>query len=73
MVKEIANVRVGKPDVSPSAPSHTPGVPEGNAPGNYERQRGHLPKGKSTAARSTGINAEARNPIDPRMPNLSPP
>ena len=30
------------------------------------------PDGTSTAERSTGINAAAREPIDPRMPNLSP-
>ena len=27
---------------------------------------------KATARRSTGINPEARDPIDPRMPNLPP-
>ena len=36
------------------------------------RRSGHLPDGRSTAERSTGINAKAREPIDPRMPNLSP-
>jgi hypothetical protein len=33
---------------------------------------GHLPDGKATAERSTGINADKRNPIDPNSPNLSP-
>jgi hypothetical protein len=47
-------------------------VHQGNAPGNYERQTGHLPDGRSTAARSTGINPHERDPIDPGMPNLSP-
>ena len=32
----------------------------------------HKADGTSTQARSTGINAGAREPIDPRMPNLSP-
>ena len=52
--------------------AHTPGVKSGNSKGNYERQTGHLPDGRRTAAASTGINADAREPIDPRMPNLSP-
>jgi hypothetical protein len=68
----MANVRVGKPDVKPDKPSHMAGVLQGNATGNYEKQVGHLPDGRSTAARSTGVNAKARDPIDPRMPNLSP-
>jgi hypothetical protein len=54
-------------------PAHTEGVHEGNARGNYERQEGHLPDGTSTAQRSTGVNSEGQNPIDPRSPNLSPP
>ena len=69
----IANIRVGKPDTSPSKSAHTVGVREGNEPGSYEKQPGHLPDGRATAHRSTGINADKRNPIDPRMPNLSPP
>ena len=52
--------------------THVKGVKSGNAKGNYERQAGHQPDGTSTQARSTGINAGAREPIDPRMPNLSP-
>ncbi len=39
-------------------PAHTPGVKQGNAQGNYEKQAGHLPDGRSTAERSTGINPE---------------
>jgi hypothetical protein len=67
------HLKVGKPDVSPDLPSHTPGVNQGNAKGNYEAQDGHLPDGRSTAARSTGLDPDAHGPIDPRMPNLSPP
>jgi hypothetical protein len=59
-----------RPNLDRSA--HTPGVRQGNATGNYEKQSGHEPDGRSTAERSTGINAKAREPIDPRMPNLSP-
>jgi hypothetical protein len=68
----VANLDVGRPDVSPSTPAHVPRVKEGNEPGNYSSQVGHRPDGSSTARRSTGINAKARDPIDPRMPNLSP-
>lgn len=53
-------------------PAHTPGIKSGNSKGNYERQAGHLPDGRRTADASTGINAKARQPIDPRMPNLPP-
>lgn len=68
----MAAITTGRPDVAPDTPSHTRGVAQGNSPGNYERQPGHLPDGRSTAARSTGVNARRRDPIDPRMPNLSP-
>jgi hypothetical protein len=68
----MADIRVGKPDVSPDAPSHVPGIAQGNAPGNYEKQAGHKPDGRSTAKRSTGVNPDAMEPIDPSMPNLSP-
>jgi hypothetical protein len=68
----MANVRIGQPDVSPDLPSHVEGVNQGNAKGSYEKQDGHLPDGRSTSRRSTGVNAEAMNPIDPSMPNLSP-
>jgi hypothetical protein len=66
------HLKVGKPDVRPDAPSHTPGIRMGNSTGNYRKQGGHLPDGKATAARSTGINASKRDPIVPQMPNLPP-
>ncbi|SNT01308.1 hypothetical protein SAMN05443665_101435 [Actinomadura meyerae] len=65
-------IRLGRPDVKPDTPSHTRGVREGNATGNYERQPGHLADGTSTQRRSTGINAKHREPILDSMPNLSP-
>jgi hypothetical protein len=68
----MANLKLGKPDVTPDAPSHVKGIKQGNSRGNYDAQPGHKPDGRSTAERSTGINPKARNPIDPRMPNLSP-
>jgi hypothetical protein len=68
----MGELRIGRHDVKPDAPAHKAGVRMGNATGNYDRQRGHLPDGRSSAERSTGINPGAEDPIDPRMPNLSP-
>jgi len=68
----MAELKVGKPDVSPDAAAHRAGINQGNATGHYERQRGHHPDGRSSAERSTGIIAKDADPIDPRMPNLSP-
>ncbi|BCS52536.1 hypothetical protein [Geobacter sp. SVR] len=65
-------IRIGKPKVKPTALTHVCGVRAGNKPGSYEKEPGHLPDGRSTARRSTGINARARNAILPEMPNLSP-
>jgi hypothetical protein len=62
----------GRRAVSPDAPSHVKGIKQGNSSGNYDKQPGHLPDGRSTARRSTAVNPELRDPIDPRMPNLSP-
>jgi hypothetical protein len=64
-------MKVGKPDTTPDAAAHTPGINQGNE-GPNEAQPGHLPDGRSTARRSTGVNPKAQEPIDPRMPNLSP-
>jgi hypothetical protein len=69
----MATIRIGKPDTDPGAPSHVPGVPQGNATGNYEKMPGHNSDGTATAERSTGVNPKGAGPIDPRMPNLSPP
>jgi hypothetical protein len=65
-------IRIGKPDIDTQSLGHTPGVRQGNATGNYESMSGHLPDGRARAERSTGVNAEAENPIDPRMPNIPP-
>jgi hypothetical protein len=63
---------MGKADVNTDQPTHVPGTKQGNSTGNYERQAGHEPDGRSTARRSTGVNPKGAEPIDPRMPNLSP-
>lgn len=68
----MADIRVGKPDVSPDLPSHVKGIAQGNATGNYDKQAGHTSDGRSSAKRSTGVNAKDMEPIDPQMPNLSP-
>lgn len=75
ILRVFFNVRVGQPDTAQDAPTHVRGVHEGNAEGNLEKEKGIIQRGRgarATAERSTGINAEARNPIDPRMPNLPP-
>jgi hypothetical protein len=71
-MENISNIRVGKPQISPSKPSHIRGVHEGNEGGRdpgMHRTDGML---MGSARRSTGINAKSRNPIDPRSPKLSP-
>lgn len=66
-------LKVGKPDVRPDAPSHVPGIKQGNSKGRSEKQPGHLRDGRVTAERSTGINPDKRDPIAPElMPNLPP-
>lgn len=78
-MRVIANVRVGKPDTTSDKPAHTRGSKEGNAPGSFEATPGLYSDpadptlGKGTAQRSTGVNADGCNPIDPSSPNLSPP
>jgi hypothetical protein len=68
----MADIKTGKADVEQADLSHVKGIKSGNSKGNYERQKGHLPDGRSTAERSTGINPKGASPIDPSMPNLSP-
>jgi hypothetical protein len=68
----MGKLNVGKGTVKPDAATHKAGVFQGNASGNYEKQPGHHPDGRSSAARSTGVGIKGREPIDPRMPNLSP-
>lgn len=61
----IANIRVGKSQTTVTAPAHVEGVREGNDPGE-------IPSPTWPAERSTGINPERRDPIDPRSPKLTP-
>jgi hypothetical protein len=66
-------INAGDADIANDAPAHVSGINQGNSIGNYEKQKGHLPDGKRTAASATGIDPDAHGPIDPRMPNLPPP
>jgi hypothetical protein len=68
----MAKLKLGRPQTKMDHPVHVKGIHQGNSVGNYESQPGHNPDGTSTQERSTGIDAKAREPIDPRMPNLSP-
>jgi hypothetical protein len=68
----MAEIRVGKPDVKIDASAHTKGVPQGNAPGNYEKQAGHHDDDTADARRSTGIGPKRHDPILPIMPNRPP-
>ena len=72
----IANIRVGTPDVKPTAPAHVRGVYQGNRHHLMQRPKGIREvdgHAVGTARRSTGINPKDHDVIDPRMPRLSPP
>jgi hypothetical protein len=66
----MLKVSTGAKHTGIDKPTHTKGINQGNALGNYDKMDGHRPDGTSTAARSTGVTAT--EPIDPSMPNLSP-
>jgi hypothetical protein len=66
----MSALRTGKPRAKHDDPAHVVGVREGNKP--HDGQPGHLPDGRVTARRSTGVNAKAQEVIDPRMPSLPP-
>lgn len=75
MSTTISNVAVGEGRTTYDAPAHVKGVREGNQPGALEKTPGFVlerDRVRGTARRSTGIDPDARNPIDPAMPNLSP-
>lgn len=66
-------IDAGDADVANDASSHTSGVNQGNATGNFAAQAGHNADGTRTAESATGIDPASSGPIDPRMPNLPPP
>lgn len=65
-----SHITVGKPDVSPDAPSHTEGIAQGNT--RKERPGGLEKDGTARKTRSTGIEPGAHVPILPTMPKLTP-
>lgn len=66
---------MGRGNVSPAAPAHTPGTAKGeeqslNKGKEPGRDKPHI--APRTARDSTGINADDKAPIDPRMPYFPP-
>ena len=73
--RTVSNVKVGTPDTTNTAPAHTPGIRQGNAPGGIDKEPGLVDEGNRATAnsrRSTGVNPAGANTIDPRMPRLTP-
>ncbi|HVB65947.1 MAG TPA: hypothetical protein VNE17_14550 [Nitrolancea sp.] len=71
-MRVIANIRVGDARVRPDLPSHQGGILGGNNRGGKREDPGYLGNNKWSARRSTSINPENRQPIDPRSPSLPP-
>lgn len=67
----MGRIRVGKAKTKIDAPTHVPGLEQGNH-STYYHQPGHHKDGTASARRSTGINAHEHNPILKLMPNLPP-
>ncbi len=65
---------MAKPDVEIDAPTHTPGTARGeDRVKQFGREPGRQNRPPDRTARdSTSINAEDREPIDPRMPQMPP-
>ncbi len=62
------DIETGEPDAAPDTPSHDEFTPEGNEMARPGDKDDH-----SDATRSTAIQPEAEDPIDPDAPNISPP
>lgn len=74
---------MGENETNPgTGPAHQPGTRKGEEmtdkagkePGHHDTGDSHAnrPSGTSTARSSTGVNPEAEEPIDPKMPNMPP-
>ncbi len=60
-------------DTSSDATTHTPGTAKGEEQiENQGKEPGRDEESHRTARDSTGINPEASEPIDPRMPHMPP-
>jgi hypothetical protein len=57
--------------VTATLPAHTPGTNRGEDWVKHEKEPGRETPA-ANARSSTGINADKREPIDPRMPHLPP-
>lgn len=62
---------MARQDTTPDAPAHTPGTHRGEDWSKTQKEPGRENE-TSTARSSTGINADKRAPIDPRMAHLPP-
>jgi hypothetical protein len=73
-MRHTTHLVVGRKDVDTAATAHVRGVHEGNWPGaSRRRYRKSYEPEVAPVSRSTGINADEREPINPEMPRLSPP
>jgi hypothetical protein len=72
--RPVSRGGVARFDPTVELPSHTPGTPRGEElVRRYGREAGREhPIAARTARDSTSVNADAREPIDPRMPHLPP-
>jgi hypothetical protein len=68
----MGRIKVGKPHVKLTAPTHVPGIHQGNGAGNYKHLKGHNEDGTADSRRSTGISPKKHDPILKAMPNLPP-
>lgn len=68
----MGQIRVGRPAVKIDAPTHVPGIRQGNKPSAYKHQSGHHKDGTADARRSTGINPKRHDAMLKAMPNLPP-
>lgn len=68
---EPSRIRIGRAMTRVDAPAHTPGVHKGEEWGLEKREPGRVGQAR-TARDATSLNAERRDPIDPRMPYLPP-
>ena len=69
----MAGRGMAKFDPRAELPAHTPGTPRGEELVQHSGREAGREWGPSRTARdATSINAEARDPIDPRMPHLPP-
>jgi hypothetical protein len=62
---------MAKHDTSMDSPAHTPGARKGEEFPKRQPEAGRT-RDTRTSRDTTGINADKRRPIDPRMPEMPP-